>query len=696
MNTSGARGRRSHGPPRARPATARGRRRAGGARRASPNGCSSAFSGHAQARAAEDARRERVEELAPPVAVRARASRNGTRRHELDLGPARASAAASSWSYIGVNAGGSARTTRTVPRLGGGRWPCSCAAGTSSTAAQPPGRRSHLERDGRARLARRAGRRCASRRCRSGRCRGSTRGADEASRGRDAGARAGLARRRHPAAAPGLLRSGVTGQANAILLGPPLAARAPDGRISDGARAARLPRRPARVVVGNLHASNDFGPARSPPRSSCAPTSWSTTAAPGHAWCSRATSTFRAIPSSPAPASTTSSPRVAPARSRSGRRSGASTRRGAVGSRARRDGSDDVRRGAGAVPGARARRVPQRGHVRSARAADRRRDADAARRRSRRGPKRQGVLRAHARAARAALRATLAGAARRRRRSTSRSRTRRRTAATSSSPASTSARSDEIVHDRRGALRPARARCIASGATVRRASTPGRRSRRSSPRSRRARDCSRCRTCSGRRASCSPVDELRSGPASRCSSTARSRSARSRSTPRASTTTRCRARSGSAGRTRPARSTSPTPRRCASRARLVLADATSRRERSIPREGAQRFDPGWLSIAVARRARWPRSASRPSGGSTRAARWPRACRELLAPLADRNVAGPGGARHVPAAEDPPAVVARLRRGAASSSANIPGRGSCARRAAGGRARRTSSGSSAAL
>ena len=52
--------------------------------------------------------------------------------------PARASAAASSWSYGGVNAGGSARTTRTRRRLRA--WRCSSARGISSTAT--PSRRS--------------------------------------------------------------------------------------------------------------------------------------------------------------------------------------------------------------------------------------------------------------------------------------------------------------------------------------------------------------------------------------------------------------------------------------------------------------------------------------------------------------------------------------------------------------------------
>ena len=66
-----------------------------------------------QPRAAEQARGERIEELASRVAVgRGRVAEAEARRDELDVGAGRASAAASAWSYGGVNAGGSASTTR--------------------------------------------------------------------------------------------------------------------------------------------------------------------------------------------------------------------------------------------------------------------------------------------------------------------------------------------------------------------------------------------------------------------------------------------------------------------------------------------------------------------------------------------------------------------------------------------------------
>ena len=218
-------------------------------------------------------------------------------------------------------------------------------------------------------------------------------------------------------------------------------------------------------------------------------------------------------------------------------------------------------------------------------------------------------------------------------------------------------------HDRRGALRPRGAGLRIGRHGARRAGAGARRrtrrSRRSSPRSRRGRACSPSRTSSGRRASCSTSTRSRSAPACRFSSTARSRSARSRSRSARSTTTRCRDRSGSAGRTRRARSTSPTSRRCASRGPSYFAqESFEPGGRYVPREGAQRFDPGWLSVASlkglataigARAGVALRADPRDRRALPRGARGTRA---------GRHAAGPGGPRHVPSRRRP-----RRRRGA---------------------------------
>ena len=120
-----------------------GRRDAGAGATPSRAGCSATLSGSRSARPLEQARRERVEALGPPVAVGAGAApkRNGAVTSSTSA-PARASAAASSWSYAGVKAGGSASTTRmgsTVERLLVRTW--NLFHGNT----KPPGRKGFLD-----------------------------------------------------------------------------------------------------------------------------------------------------------------------------------------------------------------------------------------------------------------------------------------------------------------------------------------------------------------------------------------------------------------------------------------------------------------------------------------------------------------------------------------------------------------------
>ena len=88
VRTSGARWRSSHASSSGSASHCTWTTSAGvAARRASPSGCSSTFSGSAQPRAAEEPGRERVEELPPPVAVRrGDGAEAEARGDELDLG----------------------------------------------------------------------------------------------------------------------------------------------------------------------------------------------------------------------------------------------------------------------------------------------------------------------------------------------------------------------------------------------------------------------------------------------------------------------------------------------------------------------------------------------------------------------------------------------------------------------------------
>ena len=112
---------------------------------------------------------------------------------------------------------------------------------------------------------------------------------------------------------------------------------------------------------------------------------------------------------------------------------------------------------------------------------------------------------------------------------------------------------------------------------------------------------------------CCPCASCESRRACRCWSTARSRSARSRSTPPVSTSSRSPARSGSAAPTRPAHSSSPIRSACASPARAISrSPPTSRREASSrPRARHGSIPAG--SRAPSSPGCWPRSTSAPTG-----------------------------------------------------------------------------------
>ena len=233
-------------------------------------------------------------------------------------------------------------------------------------------------------------------------------------RGREADARAAVARRACSSATTRRrFRSAVTGQANAILLvaaARPASSTARSGSATQGARAARLSRGPARGVVRRQRPRVERVQAR---RGAARRARRAPHALVGGDGRARAAARARRRLQPPrdqlascraperridhvlVPGSTT-------ARSTCGRTSARRAQwRGALRPRARRD-EDRVtpEEARVALPGARAARVPERGHVRPARAADRRRGAGAARRDLADGPLRHGVLRAHARPAR--------------------------------------------------------------------------------------------------------------------------------------------------------------------------------------------------------------------------------------------------------------------------------------------------------
>ena len=115
-----------------------------------------------------------------------------------------------------------------------------------------------------------------------------------------------------------------------------------------------------------------------------------------------------------------------------------------------------------------------------------------------------------------------------------------------------------------------------------------------------------------------PVRELREADRrSRCSSTARSRSAQSRSRSAGSTTSRSPARNGSAGPTPPVRSSSPSPIGCASRRRATShRPSTSRTGRFVPRRRRRAFRPGLVAGVLARGTARGARHSVPRGPST--------------------------------------------------------------------------------
>ena len=208
-------------------------------------------------RALEEPRRERIEELAAHVAVgRRRLAEAEMRRHELDLG---AGARERGRELVVVGRRERRRICQDDPHPTVGYAACrsSSAPGTSSTATPCRRERRALPpRDGRARRRRRAGGRlppgdpalgAAAPRRRGAACRPSAR-SHARPRLRSAELGRWLTDLNH-----GLLRSAVTGQANAILVAPrsrrwtrsarSWSARAGERRICHGASARRADRR---------------------------------------------------------------------------------------------------------------------------------------------------------------------------------------------------------------------------------------------------------------------------------------------------------------------------------------------------------------------------------------------------------------------------------------------------------------------
>ena len=288
----------------------------------------------------------------------------------------------------------------------------------------------------------------------------------------------------------------------------------------------------------------------------------------------------------------------------------------------------------------------------------------------------------------AGARAALAGARRRRRRSTSRSRARRRTAATSCSPGSASARGRDRDDDAR-ALRPARA-----GARERRAR---RRGRRPTPEAILAAVTPRTRLLAVSHVLW--TTRPRAPRAGAAGADGRAGARRRRAVGRRDPGRRggldfytvsgqkwlcgpdC---DGRALRRRPG----VAPRRPAE---LLLAGRLRARRQLRAGAGAARFDPGWIATAglagLAGRAR----RCRRSGASSARAELAARCRELL---------GAARRRRRRAMRRSSRSARRIRRSWSRSSLRRgrrrprpPGRASCAPRAASGRTRTTSSGSS---
>ena len=178
--------------------------------------------------------------------------------------PARASAAASSWSYGGVNAGGSARTTRTAPRL---RPPCACSIRSWNVFhgnSRPARARLLPPRDGRLATAGRPGRALPAGAAALGAAAAARwSGGMTAALVRRAGAPwlAGRARRRDHAPAT---RASSARRSPARRTRSCSGRRSPCATIASARSATAGERRICHavrldgLVVGNLHATNDF------------------------------------------------------------------------------------------------------------------------------------------------------------------------------------------------------------------------------------------------------------------------------------------------------------------------------------------------------------------------------------------------------------------------------------------------------
>ena len=347
---------------------------------------------------------------------------------------------------------------------------------------------------------------------------------------------------------------------------------------------------------------------------------------------------------------------------------------------------DDVRRGASAVPGARADRVPQRGHLRPARAAGRGGDDGGDRPRPRRGPDRAAVLRGDDRRPPGAPRCVRGAGP-------------RRTGAGGAhvvhergmrdrAPRSRPRGGGRDRHDDRRALRPSRADRRVRRAVVVVPPTPDASSRPSRP-------------DEAHRDLPGALDDRRRAPARGPSRANRRAGARGRravgrrdpATARGLDFSRSRARSGSAGRMRPVRSSSATPSGCRGARRVTSRRAAYEPDGCFePQPTARRFDTGWWAPGVARAGCSPRSRCARTGA--RAGRGGGArCRALLAGRVELL-------RRRCRRRSSPSVRRRRRRRRssvcmrpASTSGSSPGAESCGPRAAGGRATTISTGSS---
>ena len=326
------------------------------------------------------------------------------------------------------------------------------------------------------------------------------------------------------------------------------------------------------------------------------------------------------------------------------------------------------------LPGPARRRLPERRLGRPARDGDRRGDAGRGGARPRRGPRRAAVVPPPARRARAGARAPRgarprrAGAGRAHRLDERRLPGRPRRARPG--PRRRGRHDERTSTSACSAPSTRAARACASRSST--GSTERRRSPRSRRRSARGRVYLRSRRCSGRPGPASPSRSCAARPASRSSSTARSRSARSTSTAPPSTSSPSRPRNGSAAPRRRVRSSCATRTRCASRGRPTWDRTATSTTAASSRGPARRGSTPSSRAPPRRRASSRRSTAFPPDAFERGRAAAARCRELLASRVD-VVTAPGQAGLVSWRDaDAAATAARLAE-AGVVVRDIPGR-----------------------